>query len=66
MNEREGVVAGLRAVADFFEQHPDSPLPWDSAPLDISCSGTEEDIAAAWRGTAWRGKEAALTKMGIK
>lgn len=48
-DRRSEIVAGLRAVADFFETHLDSPLPYSSFPIDIGCDGDEDKAAAEAR-----------------
>jgi hypothetical protein len=41
MAEREEVVRGLRALADFLEAHPDLPAPWH-IPASASISGSDD------------------------
>jgi hypothetical protein len=42
---RAEVIAGLRALADFIEQHPDFPLP--TYPEFMHCSGAQFDAEGA-------------------
>jgi hypothetical protein len=48
---REGYIAGLRALADFLEQHPDMPTPYyDTINIFVP---TREEIATIARLTSW-------------
>jgi len=49
---RAEVIAGLRQIADFLEQHPGVPAP-DYSTLN-SRAGTKEQIAAIARLATWR------------
>lgn len=45
-NDRTEMVAGLRALADFLEQHPDLPLPYHIDATPYLCGSDEDDRAA--------------------
>lgn len=49
--QRDGYIAGLRALADRLEAHPDCPPPWagvhpDYSPISVYATGAEEFVAA--------------------
>ncbi len=50
---REELVKGLRAAADFFEQHPDFPMPYGDCNFDLFV-GSKQELREVTRGTgAW-------------
>jgi hypothetical protein len=48
--KREQIIEGLRAIADFYEQHPDVPLPpfpsWSHCVLSDDDTQGQVDVAA--------------------
>ena len=53
MSDREAYIAGLRAVADFIDQHPELPTPWGPA-VNVFVSTREQLVQTArLPGVSW-------------
>lgn len=50
-DRRVDIIAGLRAMADFFEAHPTVPVPY-SVQADVFVD-TKEDMAVIARASGW-------------